>query len=112
MATCFSETSDVTLVVASCGRFDLLSRTLASFDRYNDTPLRKVFVTEDSGDDAVRNSLPDHWQAHTTIFVNRLRLGQLASIDLAYGEVKTPWVFHCEGDWAFFRPGFIAVLLA
>jgi hypothetical protein len=108
MTTNFSETSDVTLVVTSCGRFDLLRRTLASFDCYNETPLREVFITEDSGDEAARNCVPAHWQAHTTIFVNRPRLGQLASIDLAYVKIKTPWIFHCEDDWDFYRPGFIA----
>lgn len=29
----FSENSDITLVVTSCGRFDLLKRTLETFDR-------------------------------------------------------------------------------
>jgi hypothetical protein len=106
--TTFSEASDVTLVVTSCGRFDLLRRTLASFDRCNDTPLREAFITEDSGDEAVWDCLPDHWREHTTIFVNRPRLGQLASIDLAYAAVKTPWIFHCEDDWEFYRPAFIA----
>jgi hypothetical protein len=108
MTTTFSETSDVTLAVTSCGRFDLLHRTLASFDRYNDIPLREVFITEDSGDEAVRNCVPTHWQTHTTVFVNRPRLGQLASIDLAYAKIKTPWIFHCEDDWDFYRPDFIA----
>jgi hypothetical protein len=73
MTTIFSETSDITLVVTSCGRFDLLRRTLASFDRYNDTPLREVFITEDSGDEAVRDCVPTHWRAHTTVFPNRWR---------------------------------------
>jgi hypothetical protein len=39
--------------------------------------------------------------------INRPKLGQLASIDLAYGSVKTPYIFHCEDDWAFYRPGFV-----
>ena len=106
--TTFSETSDVTLVVTSCGRFDLLRRTLESFDRHNEIPLREVFITEDSGDEAVRDCLPTHWRARTSVFINRPRLGQLPSIDLAYAAVKTPWIFHCEDDWEFYRSGFIA----
>ena len=103
----FSKDSDITLVVTSCGRFDLLTRTLASFDAFNSTPIREVFITEDSGDQAVQACIPEHWHEHTTFFVNVPRLGQLRSIDLAYSHVKTSWVFHCEDDWAFYRPGFI-----
>ncbi|AHD17307.1 hypothetical protein C163_24070 [Pseudomonas sp. FGI182] len=60
----FSNESDVTLVVTSCGRFDLLKDTLESFDRYNTAPIREVFITEDSGDDAVHAAVPEHWKPH------------------------------------------------
>lgn len=103
----FSKDSDVSLVVTSCGRFELLERTLASFDAFNTLPIREVFITEDSGSEAVKSCIPEHWREHTTFFVNVPRLGQLRSIDLAYAQVKTPWVFHCEDDWGFYRPGFI-----
>lgn len=103
----FSKDSDVTVVVTSCGRFDLLRRTLASLDRFNTTPVRAVIITEDSGDDAVWECLPEHWREHTQILVNRPKLGQLRSVDAAYALIETPWVFHCEDDWEFYRPGFI-----
>ncbi|MCU1750757.1 glycosyltransferase family 2 protein [Pseudomonas sp. 6D_7.1_Bac1] len=103
----FSTESDITLVVTSCGRLDLLKRTLESFDRFNTAPVREVFITEDAGDEGVRAVIPAHWKEHSTFFVNRPKLGQLASIDLAYGHVKTPYIFHCEDDWEFYRPGFV-----
>lgn len=103
----FSKDSDITLVVTSCGRFDLLKRTLDSFDRFNTAPIREVLITEDSGEAAVHGAVPEHWRAHTRVFVNRPKLGQLASIDLAYAEIQTGYIFHCEDDWAFYRPGFI-----
>lgn len=103
----FSENSEITLVVTSCGRFDLLKRTLDSFDRFNTAPVREVFITEDSGDEAVRDCLPAGWQAHTTFIINNPKLGQMRSVDAAYAQVKTVWVFHCEGDWDFYRPGFV-----
>ncbi|QVM90939.1 glycosyltransferase family 2 protein [Pseudomonas entomophila] len=103
----FSDVSDVTLVVTSCGRFDLLKETLESFDRYNTATVREVFITEDSGNDAVHDAVPEHWKGHCTVFVNRPKLGQLASIDLAYSRVRTPYIFHCEDDWRFYRPGFV-----
>nr|WP_217501303.1 glycosyltransferase family 2 protein [Pseudomonas brassicacearum] len=95
------------MVVTSCGRLDLLKRTLESFDRFNTAPIREVFITEDAGDEGVDAVIPAHWKDRTTAFVNRPKLGQLASIDLAYGQVKTPYVFHCEDDWEFYRPAFV-----
>jgi hypothetical protein len=103
----FSESSEITLVLTSCGRFDLLKRTLQSFDQFNTAPIRAVLITEDSGDRAVERCIPEHWRPHTRFLVNRPRLGQLRSIDAAYAAVKTPWVFHCEDDWEFYRPSFI-----
>lgn len=103
----FSDNSDITLVVTSCGRLDLLKATLDSFDRCNTAPIREVFITEDSGDDAVHGAVPESWKAHCRVFVNRPKLGQLASIDLAYSHVKTPYIFHCEDDWAFYRQHFV-----
>jgi len=103
----FSPDSTITLVVTSCGRFDLLKRTLETFDRYNTAAIREVLITEDSGDERVHACIPEHWKAHTRVWVNNPKLGQLKSIDMAYAEVKTPYIFHCEDDWAFYRPGFV-----
>lgn len=103
----FSTESDVTLVVTSCGRFEHLCKTLESFDRYNTAPLKAVVVVEDSGSDAVHKVIPAHWEPHTTVLLNQPRLGQLAAIDRAYSLVDTAYVFHCEDDWEFYRPGFV-----
>ncbi|KAB0491963.1 hypothetical protein [Pseudomonas vancouverensis] len=103
----FSHDSNITLVVTSCGRLDLLKATLESFDQFNTAAIREVFITEDSGDEKVQEVIPAHWKDHCTVFVNRPKLGQLASIDLAYEHVKTPYIFHCEDDWRFYRPGFV-----
>jgi hypothetical protein len=103
----FSDTSDISIVITSCGRFDLLKRTLETLDRFNTAPIRKVFITEDSGDSAVEACIPEHWRAHTQFFINNPRLGQLRSIDAAYSQVQTSWIFHCEDDWDFYREGFI-----
>jgi hypothetical protein len=103
----FSHESDITLVVTSCGRLDLLKTTLESFDRFNTAPIREVFITEDAGDAEVHAVIPAQWKDHCTVFVNRPKLGQLASIDLAYEHVSTSYIFHCEDDWEFYRPGFV-----
>jgi len=103
----FSEKSDVTIVITSCGRFDLLKRTLESLDKYVDYPIMKVIITEDSGSDDVHLTIPNNWKENTEIIVNKVKLGQLASIDAAYKMVQTPYVFHCEDDWEFYRYQFI-----
>ena len=103
----FSKDSDVSIMITSCGRFDLLKRTVDSLDKFNTYPIRKVYITEDSGKQDVLGCIPEEWKEHTKFYVNEPKLGQLASIDLAYGEIDTEWVFHCEDDWEFYRPGFI-----
>ena len=42
--------------------------------------IREVFITEDAGDDAVRQAIPAHGQEHCTFFVNRPKLGGLGEI--------------------------------
>ena len=103
----FSESSEITLVVTSCGRFDLLKRTLETFDRFNTAPMRSVLITEDSGDAQVQDCIPEHWRPFTRFIINNPKLGQMRSIDAAYEQINTHWVFHCEDDWDFYRPGFI-----
>ena len=38
----------MSFVITSCGREDLLDRTLKSFFKFNDFPIQKLFLTEDS----------------------------------------------------------------
>tara|TARA_B110000196_G_C20968973_1_gene577695 strand:- start:84 stop:845 length:762 start_codon:yes stop_codon:yes gene_type:complete len=102
-----NENSDITLVVTSCGRFDLLKVTLQSFLKNNNTPIKRLILTEDSGDEAVHSAIPQELSENALVFVNKPQLGQLKSIDLAYSHVDTKYIFHCEDDWFFYRPGFL-----
>jgi hypothetical protein len=95
------------LIVTSCGRFDLLKRTLASFFEYADQRPAEIIVIEDSGDEAVRQHVATV-APEATVIVNRPQLGQMRAIDKAYAAATTPYVFHCEDDWLFERGGFIA----
>lgn len=38
---------------------------------------------------------------------NECRMGQIYSIDRAYSQVKTDYIFHCEDDWLFVERGFL-----
>lgn len=98
---------NVTLVITSCGRTDLLEQTILSFFKFNTYPIEQTIIIEDSGilqDFAnVKKIVPTPLE----IIINPVNLGQMKSIDLAYSKVKTDYIFHCEEDWEFFNFNFI-----
>ena len=99
---------EVSLVITSCGRFDLLKRTLDSFFKYNTYPIKKIIITEDSTEGSKLKKLVSRYKNQNFhLIVNETRLGQIKSIDKAYSAVDTEYVFHCEDDWEFLRKGFI-----
>ncbi|WP_118133201.1 glycosyltransferase family 2 protein [Oceanicella sp. SM1341] len=96
-----------TVALTSCGRFDLLDATLRSLIDHLDVPPAEIVVIEDGGDERVRE-VAARQSVPVRVMVNGERLGQMASIDRLYASIETPYVFHCEDDWEFFRKGFIA----
>ena len=101
------------VVITSCGRFDLLRATIASLLPHLEVRPAKIIIVEDSCDTAVADAVQG-FDGEFEILVNPVKLGQIASIDRAYDLIETPYIFHCEDDWEFFRSGFItesAVLL-
>jgi len=99
---------DITVVFTSCGRFDLLNRTVKSFLNHNTYPIKKYVVVDNS-------TLPNASVEIKKIFsdidviviINEENIGQVSSIDKAYSVVDTTYIFHCEDDWEFFDYGFI-----
>ena len=92
----------ISWVITSAGRPDLLRRTLESFLRYNTTPIVQTILIEDGPANPPNVALPN-----LTYIANGKRIGQLRSIDRAYAQVRHKYIFHCEDDWEFLRPGFI-----
>jgi hypothetical protein len=97
----------VTLFITSCGRPELLKKTLDSFVKFNTYPITEVILCEDSGIngivDFVKNILP-----YPIIFCyNEIRIGQMKTIEKYTQLIKTPYVFHLEDDYEFFDSGFI-----
>lgn len=104
------EINSVTVVLTSCGRVDLLEKTLDSFFKYNTYPIQRFIVTEDSADPNVFEEcrqLNKKYGNFLEFMFNDKKLGQSKSIDKAYNTVTTKYVFHCEEDWEFYRSGFI-----
>jgi GT2 family glycosyltransferase len=96
----------VSVVLTSCGRPDLLKRTVESFNRYNTFPIKEFIIIEDSGNKAMHREVKSLYPDYTLI-LNKENIGLIASIDKAYSYVKTPFVMHCEDDWESYRSGFI-----
>ena len=46
----------MSFLLTSCGRFDLLDRTLESFFKFNNFPLEELYLTEDSANQDVYES--------------------------------------------------------
>ena len=98
---------EVTLFVTSCGRHDLLKRTLASFVHYNTYPIKEVILCKDSGIDGCADYAKNILPYPTTIYYNLPRIGQMKTIEKYTKFVKTNYVFHLEDDYDFFDGGFI-----
>jgi hypothetical protein len=92
---------EVTVCLTSCGRPDLLARTLESFDRFNRGG--KLVISEDCADPAVIAAIAAAHPA-ATILSGPERLGQMRSIDRLFSVVETPYLFHLEDDWLFEAP--------
>ena len=99
--------SDVTLVLTSCGRFDLLEETLVSLEAAEPGGFARKIIVEDSADEAMAAKIRARFPDHELIF-NQPNIGQMRAIDRAYERVETPYVFHCEDDWKFERGPFLA----
>lgn len=90
----------IATVLTSCGRFDLLEQTVASFLDFFDAS--KIVIAEDSEDAAGAASFAKKFSV-AEVRVNEPKLGQLRSIDKTYATLETPYVLHLEDDWGFNR---------
>ena len=97
---------NVTLVITSFNRFDLLRKTIASFSCYNTYPVKEIIIIEDSGDAEMIRKIQKVYPNYNLI-LNEHNIGLVESIDKAYSFVTTPFIFHSEDDFDYFRPGFI-----
>lgn len=102
--------NNVTVVITSCGRFELLKKTMTSLLKYADEPFYRIIVVDNSTDPSTEQHLSNiSKELNVPIYalINEQNIGQVSSIDLAYSFVDTEYIFHCEDDWEFFDTGFI-----
>jgi hypothetical protein len=102
---------EVTAVVTSCGRLDLLERTLDSFLNYNTFGATRIIVVEDG--QMLPSSIISRYTDRDVLWLyTSERVGQIVAIDYAYSFVKTEYIFHLEDDWEFYASGFIEKSIA
>lgn len=99
--------SDITVVLTSCGRPDLLARTLDSFIANNTCPLRDIVVMEDGASESTLSRDERYRRCNIRWLCTGRRIGQMPAIDVAYRLVESEYLFHCEDDWEFLAPGFM-----
>lgn len=97
--------SNVTCILTSCGRFDLLRMTLESFFKHNTHDIKGFFIYEDSN-----LSVPKYLKTDFP-FIKWIeapeQAGQIIALDTLWACVTTEYAFQMEDDWLFTRPGFI-----
>ena len=97
----------ITFVLTSCGRVELLNKTLNSFFYFNDYKIEELFLVEDSINQNVYEDIKKKWRDKLTLLFNEKKKGQIKSIVETYKLIKTPFIFHCEDDWIYTRKKFI-----
>ena len=105
---CIGTSDEITMTITSCNRPQLLNETLRSFVEMNTYPIKETYIIDDSGvigcNDDVAVKYP---KLNIKLIYNAKNIGQVESIDKMYSYVRTKWIFHCEEDWEFIKPGFI-----
>lgn len=91
---------DITLVLTSCGRFDLLDRTIESIGSSVISSLPNKIIIDDSGQESAKSYF-DKYGDDWNIILNDKNIGQPKSVDKAYAQASTNYIFHCEDDWLF-----------
>ena len=96
----------ITLVITSYNRFDLLKKTIESFNSVNRCPISEVIIIDDSGSPEMHRKIKESYSGYTLI-LNEQNIGLVESIDKAYSQATTPYIWHTEDDFEYIRSGFI-----
>ena len=97
---------EVTLVITSFNRPDLLRKTIDSLYQHNCYKINEVIIVDDSGDKTMHKWLERHY-SDCFLILNENNIGAYESIDKAYSFVRTHYVLHVEDDWLFTKSGFL-----
>ena len=91
-------THNISFVLTSCGRFDLLEQTIASMEPWVFDFAEKIVIDDSGRPHEVLDKLQERG---FLVLSNSTRKGQHYSIDRAYSQATCPYIFHCQDDWMF-----------
>ena len=91
----------VTLCITMGRRPDLLRQTLSALLEH--AQFDAIIAINDFRDDETNQAFKEMCPDGRLISLDR-QLGHHGAVDLMYGLVSTPWVFHCEDDLLFEKP--------
>ena len=89
----------VSVTLTTCGRLDLLKRTLDSFYKFNNYDIDEFIIINDNPSVKLTNEQID--RPDITIINNETNLGQRESLDILFKLAKNEYIFHLEDDWEF-----------
>src|SRR3954452_25052681 len=94
--------SQISMVVTSCNRHDLLKQTLESFFDHTDIEPQEILIYEDSEAPMPQWLREPQWRGRNVRWLgDGIRRGQAYAIARLIDEIRYPLVFWCEDDWLF-----------
>lgn len=102
----------ITFILTSSNRFDLLQRTMDSFLNLNKYPIARYIISDDSTSPKCYEAIKKRYGNFCDVYTQKERLGYSTHLDTLFDKVKTEYVFTCEDDWLFYaNPKFIEMSL-
>src|SRR4030042_2403288 len=98
--------TNVTATITSCGRFDLLQKTIESFLMTSGTGVN-IKIYDDSADKEEQQKIIQAYGDTLDLYLGEKRMGQAWALDFLYSKVDTYWLFHMEDDWEFLDTGYL-----
>lgn len=102
----------IATTVTSCGRFDLLKKTLDSFFFHSQgVGVSRIIIADDSEDTYQHDLILNHFsRPGFQVHIHGKNQGQAKNLDYLYGLAMlydVDYIFHMEDDWQFIAPGAI-----
>jgi len=104
---------EITLVITTCNRPELLNRALTTFVEYNTYPVKETYIIDYSGFKGCNDNIIEK-------FINKLNIKAiyhnekkeiLQCIYKVYSYVTSKYIFYCPEDCQFLQEGFIEKML-
>ena len=104
---------NITLVITTNNRPDLLNRVLTTFVEHNTYPLKETYIIDYSGIQGCNDTVIEKFITILNIksLYNKEKIGLLQCIDKVYSYVTSKYIFYCPDDYQFLEKGFVERIL-